>query len=45
MASPAVSRQTEKEEPRMAAYSINPCDRGAVMNNSTITQHPNGTSP
>lgn len=24
----------------MAAYSINPCDRGSVMNNSTITQRP-----
>lgn len=29
-----------KEELRMAAYSINPCDRGSVMNNSTITQRP-----
>lgn len=27
-------------ELRMAAYSINPCDRGSVMNNSTITQRP-----
>lgn len=34
-----------KEGPRMAACSINPSDRGAVMNNSTITQHPNGTAP
>lgn len=24
----------------MAAYSINPCDRGSIMNNITITQRP-----
>lgn len=24
----------------MAAYSINPCDRGSIMNNSTVTQRP-----
>lgn len=29
-----------KEELRMAAYSINPCDGGSIMNNSTITQRP-----
>lgn len=29
-----------KEGLRMAAYSINPCDSGSIMNNSTITQRP-----
>lgn len=29
----------------MAAYSINLCDGGAIMNNSAITQRANGTSP
>lgn len=24
----------------MVAYSINPCDSGSIMNNSTITQRP-----
>lgn len=29
-----------QEELRMAASSINPCESGSVMNNSTITQRP-----
>lgn len=40
MASPAVYVKQKREELRMAAYSINPCDRGSIMNNSTITQRP-----
>lgn len=37
--------QPERKGLRMAAYSINPSDSGSVMNNSTITQRPDGTSP
>lgn len=34
-----------KKELRMAACSINPGDRGSIMNSSSITQHPNDAPP